>query len=104
MKTLTYLLQSYRELLKEGVRRHIYMRKLRFAVTTADQLWRITHRRYYVVHDINGDPTIVTAQQINNLKDAGVLPKNITNIDLMRDAIYIPFELTEEYKKKMGLK
>lgn len=104
MNQIKYLIKSYREFFREGIRRHIYMRKLRFAVNTADDLHRITKRKYYVVHDISGDPTIVTAQQVKELQAKGRLPKEWSHIDLEHNAIYIPFKLKDEDKKLLNLK
>lgn len=94
--SIGYYFKSMIEVAKERLHRASYMRKLRFTISTADKLYKETKRKYYVVHDVKGEPTIITARMVNTFKAQGRIPKEWTHVDLENQSLYIPFQLKPE--------
>ena len=46
MKTIKSLISTYAEIFTESIHRHIYLRKLAFAIDTARKFNRFTKRKY----------------------------------------------------------
>jgi len=91
---ISYYFRSLKEVTIERIHLAVYMRKLRFTIKTADLMHQATKgRKYYVMHDLFGEPTIVTASTVNDLKAKGRIPKDWTHIDLEQKSLYIPFQL-----------
>lgn len=97
MPTLKFAISFYFRGLKEDfierLHRLTYMRKLRFTIRTADLMFAETKRKCYVVHDLNGDPTLVTNAQIDLLKAKKRIPPEWNFTDLDKHSLYIPFQL-----------
>ena len=89
MKTIKSLISTYAEIFTESIHRHIYLRKLAFAIDTARKFNRFTKRKYYIVNDIAGSPIFVTAVQLETFKAKGLIPKSWTHVDMEKNAIHV---------------
>lgn len=92
--TIGYYFKSLAETIKERIHRDVYMRKLRYTIKTAKQLHQETGRKYYVMHDFNGEPTIINNSTIKELKDKNRIPKEWDFTYLEKNAIYIAYQLS----------
>ncbi len=66
----------------------IFNRRLKRACAKADEMHRLTLRKYYVIPDWRGRPIPLCIREIDLLKRKGLLKKSLSAYQLMKDAYY----------------